>query len=184
MHEDIDQDRCAPERLLARFRVAAWAMPLLLTAAVLALGCRTPKDKVSNLMASIVVTNRSSEQIETALNAVFKNHGYEPGRADGDELVFQKAGSVMSGVVYGDWYSGGVWERIKLYQRELDSRRTVVECDGYMVQEHEDPLFQKEKRQYGTQKSHLRKLLAEVERELEAEPAATAGPPKKPSAKP
>jgi hypothetical protein len=117
-------------------------------------------------MASIVVTNQPSEKIGAAILAVFTKHGYEEGRAEEDELVFQKPGSWMSGVVYGDVYSGGVWERIRIYQRGLDSARTVVECDGYMVQQHEDPLFQKEKREYGTKKGHLRKLLDEVAREL------------------
>jgi len=48
----------------------------------------------------------------------------------------------------------------------LDSERTVVECDGYMVQEHDDPLFQKEKLQYGSQKKHLQQLMDEVGTEL------------------
>jgi hypothetical protein len=72
----------------------------------------------------------------------------------------------MNGLVYGDWYSGGVWERIKVYQRELRPAETVVECDGYMVQEREDPLFQKEKREYNTKRGHCQKLLNEVAKEL------------------
>jgi hypothetical protein len=150
---------------------------LALAVAVLTTGCRSTKNPYSNRMASIVVTNQPSDQIEAALQTVFKNHGYEEGKADGDELVFQKQGSIMSGVVYGDWYSGGVWERIKIYQRALDSARTVVECDGYMVQEHEDPLFQKEKREYGTKKGHLRDLLNEVAKELKNPTPAPAPPP-------
>lgn len=119
-------------------------------------------------MASIMVTNQSSDQIDAALRTVFKKHAYEESKGAEEELVFQKPGSFMNGVVYGDWYSGGVWERIKVYQRELKSERTVVECDGYMVQEHEDPLFQKEKREYNSRKGHLQELLDEVAIELKA----------------
>jgi len=158
--------RAAPLRLLL----------LALAAAMLTAGCRTPKASVSNHMASIVVTNQSSERIDAALRAVFKNHGYEEGKAEEDEMVFEKQGSFMSGLVYSDWYSGGVWERIKIYQRELHPTETVVECDGYMVSEHEDPLFQKEKKEYKTKKGHCQKLLDEVAKELKR-PADTAAPP-------
>jgi hypothetical protein len=154
------------------------AVLLAFAALVLTTGCHTTRNSVSNRMASIVVTNASSEQIEAAIDTVFKNHSYEEGRAEEDELVFQKPGSFMNGLVYGDWYSGGVWERIKIYQRELDPARTVIECDGYMVQEHEDPMFQKEKREYKTKKGHLQDLLNEVAKELKrtAPPAAPALP--------
>ena len=54
-------------------------------------------------MASIIVTNRSSEQIEAAIQAVFEKHEYEAGKSEGDELVFEKKGTVMNGLVYGDW---------------------------------------------------------------------------------
>ena len=117
-------------------------------------------------MASVVVTNASSEQIEAAVNTVFKKHKFEEGRSEDDELVFQRPGSLMSGVVYGDWYSGGVWERVKIYTRSLDPARTVVECDGYMVQEHDDPLFQHEKKEYSTKKHHLQDLMNEVAAEI------------------
>jgi hypothetical protein len=89
----------------------------------------------------------------------------------------------MSGMVYGDWYSGGVWERIKVQQRELDSARTVVECDGYMVQEHEDPLFQNEIKEHKTKRGHLQKLLNEVALELKHPPAPAKPAPAAPPAK-
>lgn len=147
-------------------RSVALMVLFALTAVLPTTGCRTTKHPESKRMASIVVTNASAEQIEAAVDTVFKKHAFEEGRAAEDEQVFQRPGSVMSGVIYGDWYSGGVWERVKVYQRELDPARTVVECDGYMVQEHEDPLFQKEKRQFRTKRGHLQDLLNEVAQEL------------------
>lgn len=171
--------RHSPLPFGAIVRSGALVVLLALAAAVLTTGCATPKTSVSNRMASIVVTNQSEEKIEAALRTVFKNHGYEEGKAEDDELVFQKPGSFMSGLVYGDWYSGGVWERIKVYQRDLDSARTVVECDGYMVQEHEDPLFQNEKKEHSTKKGHLQELLDEVPKELARTPILPAPPEKK-----
>jgi len=166
MCEESNIKRGAALRLRIIGSTRGLAVLMVLTAAGLTAGCRAPKTHVSNRMASIIVTNQPSERIDTAVQTVFTNHRFEEAKGEEDELVFQRPGSVMSGLVYGDWYSGGVWERIKVYQRELDSSRTVVECDGYMVQQHEDPLFQKEKRQYKTKKGHLQDLLDEVAAEL------------------
>jgi hypothetical protein len=148
---------------------------LLATAAgLLTTGCRSTEPKVSTRMASIIATNQSSEQIEAAIRSVFKSHGYQEEKGEKDEIVFQKPGSFMNGLVYSDWYDGGVWERIKIYQRELRPAQTVVECDGYMVSEHDDPLFQKEKKQYGTKKHHCQKLLDEVAQVLKSPTAVLA----------
>ena len=143
------------------FRVAAISATVLIT------GCSSTKPSFSHRMASIVVTNEPSEKIDNAVRSVFKKHAFEETKGEKDELVFQRPGTFMNSFIYGDWYSGGVWERVKIYQRELDSERTVVECDGYMVQEHDDPLFQKEKLQYGSKKKHLQELLDEVGAELQ-----------------
>ena len=160
---------------LAR-RLPVCLLPLALSAAVLATGCRSPNRQISNRMASIIVTNRSSEQIEAAIQAVFEKHEYEAGKSEEDELVFEKQGTFMNGLVYGDWYSGGVWERFKIYQRELRPAETLVECDAYMVQQHEDPLFQKERREYNTKKGHCQKLLNEVARDLMSQTNSVAPP--------
>ena len=157
-------------------RLPAGLLPLALLAAALATGCRSPNAPASNRMASVMVTNRSAEQIEAAIRAVFEKHGYEAGKSEEDELVFEKKGSVMNGVVYSDWYSGGVWERIKVFQRELSPTATVVECDAYMVQEREDPLFAKEHKEYWTRKGRCRKLLNEVAKVLRSKPPSAAPP--------
>jgi hypothetical protein len=137
-----------------------------LSALPLTTGCHSTKHAVSGRMAYVIVTNHPSERIEAAVRKVFKKHAYEESKGGADELDFQRPVSFMNGLVYGDLYSGGVWERVKVYQRELDPERTIVECDGYFVQEHDDPLFQKEKPEYKTKQGHLHGLMKEVAREL------------------
>lgn len=77
-------------------------------------------------------------------------------------MVFEKKGTFMNGMVYGDWYSGGVWERVKVFHQEIEPGRTLVECDAYMVQEHDDPFFQSERKPYKTRRHLYQKLLNEV----------------------
>jgi hypothetical protein len=168
-HSDIvmEREHKTMNRMIQLLRAAPLpALLFAIAAVVLAAGCRSPNPAISRRMAAIVITNQPSEHIEAAIRTVFKRNGYEEGKGEDDEIVFQKPGSMMSGVVYSDWFNGGVWERIKIYQRELPPTETVVECDGYMVSGHEDPLFQKEKREYGTKKGHCQKLLNEVAEEL------------------
>ena len=178
MHEYTNSQNHSPRRPQTLLKTCAFIALFAIAAVVLIAGCSTSKPVISNRMASIIVTNSSQEQIEAAARTVFTKHGYEQGKPEDDELVFQKSGSFMSGVVYGDLVSGGVWERIKVYQRDLDPARTVVECDGYMVQEHDDPLFQNEKREHGM-KGHLQDLLNEVAQELKHPSAAPASAPAK-----
>ena len=150
----------APRRDRTR-RIACLLVPVIFALALTA-GCRSANPGVSDRMASIIVTNHSSQEIDGAIHFVFEKHEYTEGKSDDYKLIFEKQGSFMSGVVYSDWYSGGVWERIKVFQRDWKPGQTVVECDGYMVKEHDDPMFSEEKREYKTKRTHLQNLLDEV----------------------
>lgn len=72
----------------------------------------------------------------------------------------------MNGLVYGDWYSGGVWDRVKVYVGEIAPGSILVDCDAFMVQEHDDPFFQSERKPYKTRRHLYQKLLDEVAVEL------------------
>jgi len=146
---------------------------LLALVALTAAGCHTPHSPQSNRAASVLIKDRSAEQINDATKLVFARHAYEPAHADADELVFQKPGTFMNALMHGDWYSGAVWERVKLYQRPLNPSETVLEGDFYMVQQPEDPFFQKEQK-VNAHKSKLQKMLDEVAAGL------GSGPPPKP----
>ena len=48
-----------------------------------------------------------------------------------------------------------------------DTNIILVDCDAYMVQEHDDPFFQSERKPYTTRRRVYQKLLEEVAKELE-----------------
>jgi hypothetical protein len=121
-------------------------------------GCQsTPKQRV----ASVAVRNASAEQLKTAAEEVFEQHSFEYAPEDDNDLVFQRKGSGMNSFLYGDWYQGAVWIRIKLFLTDLKSGRTLVDCEVYMVQEHDDPFFQKE-RKVKANKTECQKILNEI----------------------
>ena len=147
----------------------AISLSVALAAAWLAAGCSTPKTG-SQRLASIIVENRSPAQIEASLVQIYESHAYRLKRK-ADKLIFEKPGTAMNSLIYGDWYSGGVWERIEVFQRELEPGRTLVDCDAYMVQEVDDPFFQKVHQVYKTRRGHCQKLLEAVSQDLAKQPA-------------
>jgi hypothetical protein len=140
-------------------------LSVLALAAALAAGCRSVQHLGSNRNAAVIITNHTAEVIEAATKKVFESHAFEPGTAEADELVYQRPGSFAKSIWYGDLYGGGVWVRVKIYQKELEEGRTLLDADVYMVQGHEDPFFQKSRR-VGGYSSECQKLLNEVAAKL------------------
>ena len=143
------------------FKSAAWTA-LLLGILLCTVGCQsTPKKLGSHRVAAVVVTNATPKEIQDATEKVFKLHGFDPAPEDYNDLVFQRQGTFMNGFVYGDWYGGPVWVRIKVFLSPLDAARTLVDCDVYMVQDHEDPLFQQERKVHAD-RTECQKILDEI----------------------
>ncbi len=131
-------------------RIHRWlarVTPVLALAALwLVAGCSTSKPEKlgSRRLAAVVVTNQSPERIEAAVKWVFIRAGYDKGDTDAELLVYERRSNFMNSLVYGDWLTGAVWERVKIHQRDLDDTEVLLDCDVFMVQEHDDPFFQKE----------------------------------------
>lgn len=148
-------------------RLAPFHLAVGLCLVLVLVGCKSTPETPSNRLASIIVKDRTPEEIETAIRNVFEKHDFELSpRREGHTMVFEKKGSFMNGLFYGDWYSGGVWDRVKVYFTELEPGRILVDCDAYMVQEHDDPLFQSERKPYKTRRHLYQKLLDEAGTEL------------------
>jgi hypothetical protein len=154
---------------MAKIMTLGRALLLLISFGLLTPGCKSPPRSPSNRLASVTVKDGTNQQIETAIRTVFEKHGYQLStKRDAGVLIFEKKGTFMNGLVYGDWYSGGVWERINVFYGEPEPGRTVVECDAYMVQEPDDPFFQSERKSYKTRRHIYQKYLDEVAAELES----------------
>lgn len=164
------QTRCNQHPLalgsISAFRL--FSLSAFIGLAFLAAGCASPAKKVgSNRVAAVLIKDASKETIRSSVDAVFTKHGFEPGGDDDKDLVFEKKASGMNSFVYGDWSSGPVWARVRLFLTPRAVDETLLDCDIFMVQEPEDPLFQKE-RQVKAKKSELQKLLDEVKADAES----------------
>jgi hypothetical protein len=85
-----------------------------------------------------------------------------PGR-----LVFEKEGTGMNTLVYGDWSPGKVWIRVKVFLHDLSSAQQVLlECDAYMVGQRGDPHFEEEHKLTSIHRGRYQDLLDEISRRL------------------
>ncbi len=141
---------------------------MLALALALGAGCTSTKHSFSDRPAAVVINNHSGEDIQRAAMAVFKAHGFQWTRGEPGQLVLQKEGTFSNTMWHGDWFRGPVWVRVKMYQRELSPVQRVLDADIYMVQDHEDPLFQTE-RKTNSGKSEIQQLLDEVKAKVESE---------------
>ena len=139
-------------------------LPLLLLAWA---GCRTHPNTPSSRLASILITNRPVAQVEAVTEAVFKEHSYQTTRSKASELIFEKEGTGMNTLVYGDWSSKKVWVRVKVYLHELSSvDQVLLDCDAYMVGEHGDLHFEEEHKLTSVHRGRFQDLLDEVSQRL------------------
>lgn len=142
-------------------------MVCLLAAGVLLMlgvsACQSPHGSPSPYLAAITVTNRTLTQVETATYASFKEQGFRAYRQAQGEFLFEREGTSMNNVVYGDWSMKRPWERIKVYIKEsLPGQRVRVGCNAYMVREHGDPRFEEEQKLSRLHRGHYEDLLEKV----------------------
>jgi len=134
---------------------------------ICAAGCASLSRKLgSQRVAAVIIKDSSPETIKASAKDVFESHGFDSAPEEDNELVFQKKASFGNAFLYSDWYSGTVWVRTRLYIEERKTGEILLDCDVFMVQDPEDPLFQRE-RKVRASKSEFQKLLAEVKRDAE-----------------
>ena len=133
-----------------------------------AAGCAssTSRKLGSQRVAAVIIKDSSPETIKASAKDVFDRHGFDSAPDDNNELVFQKKASFGNAFLYSDWYSGTVWARARLYMEERKAGETLLDCDVFMVQEPDDPLFQRERKVRASQ-SEFQKLLNEIKTQAE-----------------
>jgi hypothetical protein len=155
----------------------AFVLVLLGVLAGSILGCSTPPPVTgSHRLASVLLDERSSDRIEGAVEKVFKRESFELARRVDAKLVFERPGTFMNSLAYGDWYNGGVSERVEVFQKEVESNQTLLDCNAFMVQEPEDPFFEKVRPVSKGRRGRYQKLLEAVAEELKHPTGGAAGP--------
>jgi hypothetical protein len=129
----------------------------------LLVGCSSHRPEQMSETA-VVILKRTPQEISTATKDTFKRHQFEDASREG-ELVFQRRGSVMNDVMSPNWFDGPTWVRIRVLGHQLDADRTVLDYRAFLVQQPEDPMFEKEQ-PYGGHKDEFKSLMLEIAQSL------------------
>lgn len=135
-------------RQLAPTRRALLAGGLALLCTALSSGCRSLSEPASASFASVVIANRSVQEIEQAAGAVFQADGYRTFRTVGGDLVFEKEGSRKNQIAYsgfvGTHYGEQVNVRVRAEIVDLGAGTHRLQCKAYMVRDAGNDVFEEE----------------------------------------
>lgn len=138
--------------------------PLLvaLVAALVAGGCRASMP-ASASFASVVISNRSVDEIRAATIAVFAAQGYQALLGGGDELVLEREGSRGEEIAHGAWVGeAGVINRVRAAIVELAPGQYRLQCRAYVVRNADDPVLEDAIRLGNARSRPYQKALNEV----------------------
>lgn len=148
-------------------------LTLLVTGALLTVlgfctaGCSSTSGTASGSFASVIITNRTAEQIRAATVGVFQEDGYTTVVADSSALVFEQQGSTMSKVAYGNWVGGaGVYIRVKASIVYVSETTRRLQCHAYTVRNKGDSFFEEEFKVAKIRSGPYQKLLDKVAKRL------------------
>jgi hypothetical protein len=135
-------------------------------AAFVLCGCSSAHKPASASFASVVIPNRSPEQVRTAATAVFSEAEYHLAITDGANLVFEREGSRKQQLSYGGLVGDApVVERVRAQIVPLAGGSQRLQCKAYIVRNPHD-LIEDEVRLADWRSGPYQKLLDEVAKRL------------------
>ena len=128
-------------------------------------GCGSTKPESASF-ASVVIRGAEPNDIQKATIEVFKEDGYAAGSM-GDQLVFQKEGSRMTGLAYQGLidtsYGAKTLVRVKTELVHLSDGACRLQCQAYIVKDAGgDPFFSEEQRLANIRSGPYQSLLNKV----------------------
>jgi hypothetical protein len=143
---------------------------LSLACGVFSTGCSLGKP-ASASFASVVIANRSVEQIQQAATVVFQGDGYSASAGSGNTMVFEKEGTRANNLAYnglvGTHYGAQTIIRVRTDIVDLGGGSSRLQCQAFMVRNANDSFFEDESRLANFRSGPYQKLLDEVVKRLQ-----------------
>lgn len=133
--------------------------------AFLSTGCATPGKPESAEFAAVEVHGQPPERVGDVAAEVFLEHGYKVRRQGWGKFFFEKQGSAMNNLAYGNWMGEPVWVRVKASVQELSPGHCQVKCEAFLLRNRGEPL-EEEIRVRKVHSGHYQELLDEVAKRL------------------
>ena len=137
-------------------------------AAFLGTGCKSTEKSHPDHLASVEIHGHPVERVRDVTSQVFLENGYRVTLNGWAKLVFEKEGSNMNNIAYGNWMGSGIWIRVKASIFETSPGNCRLDCDAFLLRNRNEPVEEEIK----ISKLHNRpyqKLLNEVVKRLARE---------------
>jgi hypothetical protein len=102
---------------------------------VLGAGCHST-DQPASSFASTTISGNTPGQIRDAALLVFREDGYRAAQLDPGALIFEKEGTRMNEIAYGNWLGDiPVWVRVKASVVPYGEMTYRLQCQAFMVRD-------------------------------------------------
>ncbi len=136
-------------------------------AGLLAAGCSSTGKTASARFASVEIQGQRHERVRDVTAEVFRDHGYLVTRNGWADMVFEREGSAMNNIAYGNWMGKRVWVRVKAAVTDMSAARCQVKCEAFVVRNRGESL-EEEIQLTKVQSGQYKDLLNEVAKRLGA----------------
>jgi hypothetical protein len=126
-----------------RASLCPWSLAVLLAACLvgfLSPGCSSIEKPASARFASIEIQDQPHERVRDVTAEVFRDHGYLVTRNGWADLIFEREGSTMNNLAYGNWMGGRVWVRVKAAISDLSARNCRLQCEAFILRNRGEAL--------------------------------------------
>lgn len=129
--------KCGSAALFRRL----WLGVALAQVGLLAAGCHTTEKSAAAQaagegIAAVQIRGNTPGQITEAAAQVFEEHGYTRGSRRSSTLIFEKKGSKLSNLAYGNWTGGiPIWTRVKLAIISTGEAEYTLQCNAFHVRD-------------------------------------------------
>ena len=117
-------------------------------------------------VAAVNVRARSSFEVKDVVERVFNADGYRTSGRAYDSVTFDKEGTNIDRITYGNWIGGEVSKRARVTVVEKGEGVFRVRCTPLIVRDPNDVAFEDEHRRMQLFSPHYSRLLREVKREF------------------
>ena len=128
-------------------------------------GCKSTEKPESAQFASVEIQGHTVEQIRSVTADVFHQHGYKAATGNLSSLVFEKEGSTMNNIAYGNWMGTGIANRAKINFVLLTGDAFRIECHAFLVR-NKGEVLEEEIPVKGIHSGVYQKMLNEIAKRL------------------
>lgn len=139
---------------------------LLAAMALVGAGCQTFSASPDSL-ASVTITNQPMSAVQSAVAAVFEQHGFTGGQTGANEFTFNHIGTRTDDFAYGsEMFQEPVTVKVVVSTRQVSPDLISLGCNAWLVEAEDNPVFQDSHKVRLIRKWPYEQLLDDVQLQL------------------